>query len=197
RIVVTTHRDLPAMVQEGSFRQDLMFRLNTHKVTLPPLRKRREDVLLLVAHFVKEAAETLGRSIPAPNDSLEKLLCGYDFPGNIRELRAMALDAAARYGGSGPLPVEPFQSAVRERNGTLPPTERINDDALACFVMGSFHIQLPKEAPLPKLKAGLKMMERFLMEEAMSRAEENQSRAAALLGLSRQAFYKRFRSNES
>lgn len=97
RIIAATNRDLEKMVAEGTFRQDLYYRLNVIQIHLPPLRERKEDIPLLVEHFVKKFNERLGKNISGVSDEAMKLLTQYDYPGNIRELeniieRTMALE---------------------------------------------------------------------------------------------------------
>ncbi len=190
RILVTTHRNLDKAVERGDFRRDLYYRLATHKIHLPPLRKRREDIPALLAHFIDHAAGEINKKIPPPSQRICELLMYHAFPGNIRELRAMALEAAIRYKGSGPLSLEPFLSAVRDRNKGRERNTTITTDSSRVL-----QLHISRELPLPTLKAGLKQMEGRLVKEALRRTNGNQSRAAALLGLSRQAFYKRFRNN--
>ncbi|MBT8339946.1 MAG: sigma 54-interacting transcriptional regulator [Desulfatitalea sp.] len=89
RIIAATNRDLKAAVKEGRFRTDLYYRLNVFPITVPPLRRRAEDVPLLITSFVKEFSEVMGKKIDTiPNTTIEALQT-YDWPGNIRELRNM------------------------------------------------------------------------------------------------------------
>ncbi|HET7434807.1 MAG TPA: sigma-54 dependent transcriptional regulator [Thermoanaerobaculia bacterium] len=101
RVVAATHQD-PAKL-----RRDLYFRLRAYHVRIPPLRERTGDLPALIHHFVREAAHDLDRKPPVVPERLYRLLSRYDFPGNVRELRAMVFDAVARH-TSGALPVEPF-----------------------------------------------------------------------------------------
>src|SRR5690242_2283137 len=97
RVIAATNRDLDRQVAEGAFREDLYYRLSVIPVRVPPLRERREDIPLLVNHFLKKYASAAGRSIVrVANQSLESL-CGYEWPGNVRQLentveRAVALE---------------------------------------------------------------------------------------------------------
>jgi len=101
RVVAATHQD-PAKL-----RRDLYFRLRAYHVRIPPLRERTGDLPPLIHHFVREAAHDLDRKPPVVPERLYRLLSRYDFPGNVRELRAMVFDAVARH-TTGPLPIEPF-----------------------------------------------------------------------------------------
>jgi two-component system NtrC family response regulator len=85
RIVAATNRDLEALVRDGQFREDLYYRLNVVTITLPPLRERREDIPLLVDHFVRRYAGE-GRGIRSVSREAMDALVKYDYPGNVREL---------------------------------------------------------------------------------------------------------------
>mgnify|MGYP001467943048 CR=1 FL=1 len=86
RIITATNRDLSAMVRQKSFREDLFYRLNIVKIELPPLRERKEDIPLLVNHFIKKLNLKTGKKIIFVSDYVIRLLMSYDFPGNVREL---------------------------------------------------------------------------------------------------------------
>ncbi len=87
RIVAATNRDLETMIAAGQFREDLFYRLNVITLHLPPLRERGEDVALLALHFLNHYARKLGRPIHGFAAETLRLLQGYDWPGNIRELQ--------------------------------------------------------------------------------------------------------------
>jgi DNA-binding NtrC family response regulator len=93
RIIAATHRDLAAMVREGSFREDLYHRLSVVEVELPPLRRRRADIPLLLAHFINLAATELGREVVLSQTASAEAL-SYAWPGNVRALRNAVLRAA-------------------------------------------------------------------------------------------------------
>jgi two-component system response regulator PilR (NtrC family) len=101
RVVAASNRDLEAEVERGAFRQDLFYRLNVIQLLLPPLRQRREDIPLLVEHFVKKHAAQLGNPIAGVEPDAMAALCDYDYPGNVRELenlieRAVTLESSPR-----------------------------------------------------------------------------------------------------
>jgi DNA-binding NtrC family response regulator len=85
RLVASTNRDLAEEVRKGAFRQDLYYRLNVIPIQLPPLRSRKQDIPLLIAHFVSRFNERLGKKVTTSEDAIERL-CAWDWPGNIREL---------------------------------------------------------------------------------------------------------------
>ena len=86
RVIAATNQRLPDLVASGAFRQDLLFRLNVIKIELPPLTSRREDIPLLVSHFLGRLSRKSARPAPRVADSVLSLLLRYDFPGNVREL---------------------------------------------------------------------------------------------------------------
>jgi transcriptional regulator with GAF, ATPase, and Fis domain len=105
RVIAATHRDLPSLVQQGAFREDLWYRLAVFPLILPPLRERPEDIPLLAAHFVQRAAGRLGVPTPALTArDLDRLLA-YRWPGNVRELAAV-LERAVILGGNRQLDLE-------------------------------------------------------------------------------------------
>jgi transcriptional regulator with PAS, ATPase and Fis domain len=86
RVLAATHRDLAEMVREGTFREDLYYRINVVRLELPTLRERREDIPLLVDHFVERFNRLQDKGVLGISDEVLALLMGYDFPGNAREL---------------------------------------------------------------------------------------------------------------
>ena len=87
RVLAATHRDLPELVRQGRFREDLYYRLNVVTLMLPPLRERRQDIPLLMDHFLRELAARHGRGPVAVDPEAQRRLLGYEWPGNIRELQ--------------------------------------------------------------------------------------------------------------
>src|SRR5262249_15982547 len=87
RLLSATNHDLDAAVANGSFRQDLFFRLKVVTIKLPPLRDRREDIPLLAAHFLKEFNQLHGKKVTGISDAVRKAMATYNWPGNVRELR--------------------------------------------------------------------------------------------------------------
>lgn len=176
RIVVATHRDISAMQAEGSFRQDLYYRLKSHHVHIPPLRERTADIPALTDHFIEKAAKTMNKKRPTPPKELYTLLNNYSFPGNIRELEGMIFDAIGVH-SAGVLSLESFRRSV---SLTAPTT------AQRPAGQGTY-------APLlfPGKFPTLQEAEYCTIEEAMKRAEGNQSIAAELLGISRRALNNR------
>jgi two-component system response regulator PilR (NtrC family) len=140
RLVAATNRRLEDEVAAGRFREDLYYRLNVIEVELPPLRDRREDVPLLVAHFVEKYGSELGREVQRVDDAALEKLVAYDYPGNVRELenvveRAVALSRGGEIGVSvlPPTVVRARSAAGRER---LPAEGVSLEDVLAEYERG-------------------------------------------------------------
>jgi DNA-binding NtrC family response regulator len=101
RVIAATHSDLPRMVAEGTFREDLFYRLNVIPVQLPPLRDRRDDIPLLVQHFLQKLASDLGRPAPGVSQEAMRRLMAYPWPGNVRQLEN-AIERALAFSQSRP-----------------------------------------------------------------------------------------------
>jgi DNA-binding NtrC family response regulator len=181
RIVTATCQEIDNLQKSNLFRKDLYFRLKTHHIALPPLRKRKEDLQLLVTGFVKKAALELGRTMPFIPSELHTLLGMYDFPGNIRELEAMVFDAVSIQKGN-----TLSMSSFKEKMGIIPSnTESATQhDELQKENKVKFNTQLPS----------LREIEDMLIDEALNRTNGNQSLAAEILGITRQALGKRLKS---
>ncbi|MBF0346954.1 MAG: sigma-54-dependent Fis family transcriptional regulator [Magnetococcales bacterium] len=181
RILCATHRDLSTLMKNNSFRSDLYFRLSAHQLTIPPLRDRKEDLPLLTRHFLQEASENLNKPVPGLPHELFNLLYAHDFPGNIRELRAMIHDALARH-GTGTLSLTSLKATIANRNAN--PLHHTTLDALPPRI--SFHGRLPT----------IQEAEEFLIQAALELAHGNKSLAATLLGITRQTLNNKLRRQE-
>jgi two-component system response regulator AtoC len=106
RIIAATHRDLPAMVREGSFRQDLLYRLQVVELHVPALRDRKADVAQLAKHFVEAHARTQRKAVRAITPEAMALLTGYGWPGNVRELSNVIERSVILSSGSEITPVD-------------------------------------------------------------------------------------------
>jgi len=179
RIIVATNQDILEMVSKGKFRKDLFYRLKAHHVHLPPLRERKDDIPILLDHFITESAKQLGKRPPKYPEELIILLMNYNFPGNIRELKMIVYDAVARC-KSRILSLEIFKDLIDINNAI--------DKELKSEII-KFYIQMRFPDKLPTLKE----MEEILMNEALRRAKGNQGIAASMLGITRQALNKRLR----
>lgn len=185
RVVVATNVDLASSQAAGQFRKDLYYRLCAHNVHVPSLQERQEDLPLLLDHFLEEAARAMGKKKPTPPGELPVLLATYHFPGNIRELRAMVYDAVSLHEG-GVLSMDSFKRALTEAaKGHAQETcaKQSSPDALGVLF----------SERLPTLAEGADL----LVAEAMNRAQGNQTIAAGMLGITRQALSKRLKKQTS
>ncbi|BCS52688.1 sigma-54 dependent transcriptional regulator [Geobacter sp. SVR] len=176
RIIAATNRDLRSMIAAGEFRNDLYFRLGAHVCHIPPLRERREDIPLLLEHFLEFISTKLHKKKPRYPEALVSLLSTYSFPGNVREFQTMVYDAVAQH-TSGPLSLAVFRDKIGV--GTAP-EDSPSPSALTsetCVVFQGF----------PTLKEAGEL----LTERALALANGNQGVAASLLGLTRTAFNNR------
>ena len=169
-VIACTNRDLKKQLEEGSFREDLYYRLNSFAIDLPPLKDRGTDVLLLTKHFLESFALKYNRQpITSISNEAQKLLTSYDWPGNIRELRN-----------------------IIERCVVMEETDELSTDLLPLTVSGqtgntterrkNFHVVLPEEG------LSLEKVERELLRQALERTGQNMTKAAKLLDITYDAF---------
>jgi DNA-binding NtrC family response regulator len=178
RVIVATNRPLEELLDPARFRSDLFYRLRTHHIHLPSLRERPADVAPLSEHYFAQATAKFGKPFTTVPRDVARLLAAYDFPGNVRELRAMIFDAVAR-AGSGPLGAEVFHAWI-DTAGAV-------DASRAHGRRGGAGRDGGPRAGLPTLRQA----EEELIDQALARAQGNQSEAARILGISRQALNKR------
>ena len=162
RVIAATNRDLKQLVNAGAFRTDLYYRLNIFPIYIPPLRDHREDIPILVRHFLEQFAGEIGKQVKDTSPGAMDLLMSHPWPGNVRELqncleRAMIL-CSGRSVGPGDLLLD-----------------RESVDPAAPFG----NIQIPPEG------LSLYEVEKFLIRQALAMADGNQTKAAALLKISR------------
>lgn len=172
RLVCATNADLPQMVQEGTFRADLLDRLAFDVVLLPPLRQRQSDIMLMADHFAIQMCRELHMPLfPGFTGHARDVLMNYGWPGNIRELKNVVERSVYRHGSSDtPLDtiiLDPFRRDVSEK---APAAEREN------------HAHALPELPLDLRQFQLDQ-EKNLLEQSLQQAEFNQKRAAERLGL--------------
>jgi DNA-binding NtrC family response regulator len=126
RLITATNRDLRDQIAAGTFREDLYYRLNVIQLHIPPLRERRDDVLLLIQHYLERAAATFSVAVPELTADASQLLIAYGWPGNIRELRnvaeRLALRDARRALTADDLPIELRGTSSTKMTTTIMPT---------------------------------------------------------------------------
>ena len=190
RIIAATNKHLPQLIEEGRFRQDLYYRLNVVPIALPPLRERREDVILLARHFLERAAQD-GLPRKALADDAAQLLMAWHWPGNVRELQNMMQRLSV-------LSRENIITTDMLRNmlpmDAVPADYAAPADQLVHAVRDWAKRQLgigigqPQRALHDDLLA---VIEPVLLEEVLSSVDGNQIRAAGLLGINRNTLRKK------
>lgn len=164
-VIATTNKDIKIAAEQGEFRADLFFRLSTFSVRLPPLRERGEDTLLLAHHFLQFFAHKyLKKQIRGFSPAAEKVLMGYDWPGNVRELRNVIEHCVVLESMET---VEPQHLALN-----LPRQECLVERRKSARVI------------LPENGFSLEEVEKDLISQALARVNNNQAKAAKLLGIS-------------
>jgi len=174
RVVAATHKDLYRMVQEGTFREDLYYRVNALTVNVPPLRERPEDIAALISHFLSHYARRNDRAVAGITQEAIVVLQGYSWPGNVRELAA-EIERLVLYTDEGDyIGVNHISPRIRAAGARAPEAEA---------------------APAPAhLENMLEDYERRVITETLKRNNYNVARAATALGLgSRQTLYKKLK----
>jgi transcriptional regulator with PAS, ATPase and Fis domain len=176
RFVCATHRDLTQLVKSGRFRQDLYYRVHGVGLTIPPLRKRRSELISLATNFAAETAQRMGMPRPEFDEHVLNALAQYAWPGNIRELKNVVERAVVLSKGQ-PIRIEHLPREMTDRSGESPNpddgTERM------------------RPASIDGLKEELSALERERIERALAEAAGNQTKAAKILGISRRTLLKR------
>ncbi len=172
RILAATHRNLLQMIEDGSFRQDLFYRLSVVCIRLPNLKQRRKDIPELASHFLKEAAKRNHATACTFSKDAINQLKHYPWPGNIRELKNIC-----------------------EHVSALSPGEMIEKDNLPLNINENSQTRL-EGYTLPEQGINMESLEIDLIKQALNHANGNKSKAAKLLGLSRDAFLYRLKKHD-
>lgn len=173
RIIAATNRSLAGMVEEGTFREDLYFRLNVLGIVMPPLRARREDIVLLANSFLSEFAQENGRPEKPLTEAAMNSLLSYGWPGNVRELRTA------------------IEHAVVMSNQSELDIQHLPD-----FVSGlgrHFESSSVKNTLAPKEEFNLHALEQRAVQGALRVTDGNRTKAAELLGISRRTLQRKLR----
>jgi DNA-binding NtrC family response regulator len=163
RVIAATNQDLRAALEQGTFREDLYYRLNVVPLNIPPLRERKEDIPFLARHFIHKLAPDSGSRVESITDAAMEKLIAYHWPGNVRELENVIERSLVMASGTDLDAADiKLEMAPRARNHA--------DD----------HNFLPEGMSLDQY-------EQEIIREALRRADGNKSQAARLLGLTRNA----------
>ena len=163
RVISATNRDLKAEIKGGRFREDLYFRLNVFHISLAPLKERREDIPVLVQHFIDRFGRDAGKKLQGVSPQAMKLLTDYAWPGNIRELRN-TLERAVILGGGGVIDTEHLPGELAMGGGE------------------SAYLKLPYGLPLREI-------EKEYILATLTRLQKNKARTAQALGISEKTLY--------
>ncbi len=174
RLVSATHRDLDRQVENGAFRQDLLFRLRGMQIVLPPLRERPHEIAILAQRFLTEACQASRRVPLMISSTAAAALSAYAWPGNIRELRH-AMSSAAVLAEGDTLTLEDLPEAIRSPRATPASRHEADDNALS-------------------LDEAVRAYERARIERALETSGGNQSQAARLLGIPRKTLVSKLKA---
>lgn len=173
RIIASTNQQLPALIEQKRFREDLYYRLNVASIHIPPLRERKEDLPLLVEHFLAEINQKLGTRLLGLSEEAMEMVLRYNWPGNVREL-AHVLERAAIMSDGPTLHAADLRSSMeRSSTGTAPGAEE-------------------RPVSLPRL---LHRIERTMILDALRKHKGLQTEAAKALGLSPKNLWKKIRKH--
>lgn len=190
RIITATNKDLEKMIRDGAFREDLFFRINVFPLTCPPLSRRKDDITLLIQHFISIHAEKTGKNILGFTPEAMRIMVAYPWPGNIRELRNAVEYAFVLARGKSIRPEhlpEKLWNSPPEKDRTIP--------GEAVGPVGSENA-VPEPAPAQKgLSLSKHAAQKQALLDALARADGNQTRAAKLLGVSRITVWKRMKKH--
>jgi DNA-binding NtrC family response regulator len=167
RVIAATHSDLAKMVAEGTFREDLFYRLNVLPVQLPPLRDRREDIPLLVQHFLQRLAADTGRSAMTVSQEAMRCLMAYRWPGNVRQLENAVERALAFSQGRTHIDVQDLPPEIKNQAGIIEGAET----------------WLPEDGI--DFERYIEGIELSLIKRSLERTRGNKRQAARLLNLKR------------
>jgi two-component system nitrogen regulation response regulator GlnG len=211
RIIAATNQDLATMVADGKFRQDLFYRLNGFTIRLPALRERREDIPMLLNHFVKVYNRDLGKGIRSFTPETLAILESHDWPGNVREFQS-AVKFAMVHATTDVLTPDCLPESCRERSGgeasptsgVLPPLEvswtlgEMSASGAVADSSGLNVVELTRrllaEGQRDLYRDLLFAIDRAIMEETMRHFDGNQYQAAERLGISRMTLRNKLRS---
>lgn len=183
RFIAATHRDLTKMVEAGTFRADLYYRVNGIAITIPPLRERQEEIAVLAAHFLSLTCAKLKREPPVLSAAATAALHAHPWPGNLRELRNV-MDRVALLARDAEVPVEVLGLPAVAGGVAAPVPVDLRS-------AGPTAVTVPPAAPSGNLRDELDSYEREKIVRALEEAGGNQAKAAELCGLPLRTFVKR------
>jgi len=175
RLLAATNRNLKEMVEQGTFRDDLFYRLNVVNLRLPPLREHSEDIPLLLDHYLRITAEDNGKRLSGFTPEAVKVLISYNWPGNIRELRN-CVERMVVFARGSSLTLNDVPVEIRQAVG-----EQFQEKAR----------QEKKSLSQSENPLDIKANEKNVIVQALAQCAGNRSRAAELLGISRRTLHRK------
>lgn len=166
RIIAATNQDVNKLIEEGKFRSDLYYRLNSFQIHIPPLRERKEDIPILFDYYIKHISTRMGKRITQVDPTIVKAMMNYNFPGNIREMRNM-IERAIILSEGGRLTMKNFSGLIAPADGSTT-TGIIGEDIF-----------------------DLDLIEKIVIMKALERTGYKKTEAAQLLNITRQALDRR------
>jgi DNA-binding NtrC family response regulator len=176
RLICATQRDLKEEIRKGRFREDLYYRLNVVPIVLPPLRERREDIILLAEHFIGKFCKKMGKEIAGLSEEAKTLLLLYPFPGNIRELENMLERATALLKGK----VIQAEDLPEEVCGRETPIHNICEKIRAS----------------KPLSNATRLFEKEYIQSVLEKTKGKKGQAAEILGISRKTLWEKIKELE-
>ncbi len=179
RLIAATNRDLKALIADGKFREDLYYRLAVVPIWLPPLRDRKEDIPVLVQHFIEKYDKRLGKKVERMEDEALHVLLGYSWPGNIRELENL-MERSVLFADGGVILASSLPDSLRERApGTPVPIAALGPLGAIAAPSGASMKEIVRQAQAE--------LERDLIGRALEETGGNVTRAAKRLQISRKS----------
>jgi DNA-binding NtrC family response regulator len=176
RLICATQRDLKEEIRKGNFREDLYFRLNVVPIVLPPLRERREDILLLTDHFIEKFSKKMGKEITGISGDAKTLLLKFHFPGNIRELENM------------------LERAIALLKGKVIQAEDLPEEV--CGGETPVHNICEKIRASKPLSNATRLFEKEYIQSVLEKTKGKKGQAAEILGISRKTLWEKIKELE-
>ncbi|MCG8566910.1 MAG: sigma-54 dependent transcriptional regulator, partial [Desulfobacterales bacterium] len=181
RIITATHKDLEEMIRRGEFREDLYFRINVFPLTCPSLGERKDDITLIIQHFISIHGEKTGKNILGFTPEAMRLMVAYPWPGNIRELRNVVEYAFVLARGKS---IRPEHLPEKVVNNKAEPWESSDTKSMVLPAQPSGNLG-------HNVQAGQTQRQQLI--NALKQADGNQTQAARILGISRVTVWKRMK----
>ncbi len=170
RVIAASNQDIKALVKEGKFREDLYYRLKVVDIEMPPLRERREDILLLADNFLQRFREEMGKEVTGFSEEVKKIMLNYSWPGNVRELENI-VERAIILTKNKIIQAEDLPSSM---------TQQAEEDAIEKALRQEF---------------SLAQLEKEYIKKVLVQVQGNKSRAAEILGLDRKTLYRKLKES--